>query len=263
MRQSEYLGELKENLEGKLAPEITKDILADYESFFVSGREDGKTDDEISGELGSPAFLAKSLLEEQAEIETGRSDKHLANPGRRLGAYFIDTVIAVLPAFIVTCIIGSTLLSYFLLIMYPSPLSGVFVYSSYATYQEFITIESIPYSPDNAETGRKIVREDTRKPSPVSIAAALFTLAFYLLYSLTATLIFQGQTVGKKLMRIKVRRSNTGPLTKGGILSRELLGKILINSIPVIPLISIFMILFTKEHQALHDMLADTIVADV
>ncbi|NLI93138.1 MAG: RDD family protein [Peptococcaceae bacterium] len=232
----------------------------------MSGREDGKTDDEISGGLGSPAFLAKALLDEQAEIETGQPDKHLANPGRRLCAYFIDAVIAVLPAFVVACILGSTLLSYFLFVMYPSPFPGALVYSSYTSYQEFITVESVPYSPDGVptvpEAGRKIVQEDARKPSPVSIAAALLALVFYLLYSLLATLIFKGQTVGKKLIHIKVRRSKTGPVTKGGIFSRELLGKILINSIPVVPLISIFTILLTKEHKALHDMLADTIVVE-
>ena len=82
MKQSEYLRELKENLDGKFSPEALKDILSDYESFFVSGREGGKTDDEISGELGSPAFLAKSLLEEHADHKPDQTDKHVANPGR-------------------------------------------------------------------------------------------------------------------------------------------------------------------------------------
>lgn len=267
MKQSEYLCELKENLEGMLTPEMLKDILSDYESFFVSGREDGKTDDEISGELGSPAFLARSLLEEQPEIETGQQDQHLANPGRRLSAYFIDALIAVLPAFVVTSILGSTILSCFLLIMYPSPLAGASIYTSYASYQEFSVIESRSYSPNSVSTvpeaSREIVQANVNKPSPLSVAAALFALAFFLLYSLAATLVFRGQTIGKKLMYIKVRRSNTGPVTKGGIFSRELLGKILINSIPLVPLISIFTILLTKEHKALHDMLADTIVVDV
>jgi uncharacterized RDD family membrane protein YckC len=84
-----------------------------------------------------------------------------------------------------------------------------------------------------------------------------------MLYSLGATLILRGQTIGKRLMRIKVRRSDTDPVTRGRIFSRELLGKILINSIPIVPFISIFTILLTKEHKALHDMLADTIVVEV
>lgn len=36
MKQSEYLRELKENLETRVSPAELKDILSDYESFFVS-----------------------------------------------------------------------------------------------------------------------------------------------------------------------------------------------------------------------------------
>jgi len=86
MKQREFLRELKENLESRISPEELEDILSDYESFFASGREEGKSDDEISEELGSPAFLAKSLLEEHGGKETIRQCKHISNPGRRLCA---------------------------------------------------------------------------------------------------------------------------------------------------------------------------------
>lgn len=64
-------------------------------------------------------------------------------------------------------------------------------------------------------------------------------------------------------MRIKIKRSNTATAGNGGLFLRECIGKILINSIPLIPLISFFTILFTSEHKALHDLLADTIVSDL
>jgi len=64
-------------------------------------------------------------------------------------------------------------------------------------------------------------------------------------------------------MHIKVMHSNKESAKRSSIFIRELLGKILINSIPIIPLVSLFTILFTKEHKALHDMLADTIVVEV
>lgn len=263
MKQFEYLNELKENLEGRLSPETIKDILSDYESFFVSGREEGKTDDEISAGLGSPAFLAKSLLEAQEETQVA-PDKHIANSGRRLCAYFIDAVIAVLPAFVVTYVLGSAILSYMLLIGYPSPLVGASTYLSFAAYQEYTTTDTSSHAVVSvSEDGEKNIQKDSRRPTPVSIAFAVFALVFYMLYSLGATLILRGQTIGKRLMRIKVRRSDTDPVTRGRIFSRELLGKILINSIPIVPFISIFTILLTKEHKALHDMLADTIVVEV
>ncbi|EHQ90580.1 RDD family protein [Desulfosporosinus youngiae] len=277
MKQSEYLRELKENLEGKLAPETVKDILADYESFFLAGREEGKTDDEISDGLGSPAFLAKSLLEGQAATENGltvKPDKHIAHPGRRLCAYLIDAAIAFLPVLVLTSFLGSAIMSFYMFIFYPAPLSGASVFLSYAAYGEYKTTESYPVEVQvQPETNREIVREggsnpervqkDFPKPTAVKIAAAWFALAFYLLYSLVATLLFRGQTVGKKLLRLKVRRSDTGPVSSGSIFLRELLMKTVINSIPLVPLISLVTILYSEEHKTLHDMLADTIVVNV
>lgn len=268
MKQFEYLDELKENLEGKLPPDTIKDILSDYEGFFVSGSEDGKTDDEISTELGSPAFLAKSLLATHEETQTAPLDKHISNPGRRLCAYFIDAVVAVLPVFVITCVLGSAMLSYILLILYPTPLVGALSYLGYATFEGYtISQEHIDLNTSShdtvSEAGAKNTSKDIRRPTSASITFAVFGLAFYMFYSLGAALIFRGQTVGKRLMHIKVRRSDTAPVTKGHIFNREFLGKILINSIPVVPLISLFTILFTKEHKALHDMLADTIVVEV
>lgn len=263
MKQSEYLRELKENLEGKLPQETLKDILSDYECFFLSGREDGKTDDEIANELGSPAFLAKSLLAEHAETEQALPDIRIANPSHRLSAFFIDAIIAVLPAFVVTCVLGSAVLSYVLLLMYPSPLAGASVLTGHSTYQELVATETTSDgSGAISGEGQEIIQSDSRKPTKASIALALISLAFYLLYSLGATLFFRGQTIGKKLMGIKVRRSDAAPLTKGSIFNRELLGKVVINSIPIVPVISIFTILFTKERKALHDMLAGTIVSN-
>lgn len=263
MKKFEYLSVLKENLEGKLPPEAIKDILSDYESFFLSGREEGKTDDEISTELGSPEFLSKSLLETQEEVQT---DKLIANPGRRLCAYLIDAVIAVLPFLIVTGILGSAIVSFLLLIQYPSPLVGALSSLAYNTYQVVTVTDtntSTTISASEKENTVNSINKDIRRPTPVSITFAIFGIAFYMLYSLVATLIFRGQTIGKKLMHIKVSHSGKVPLTKGSIIIREFLGKILINSIPIIPLISMFTILFTKEHKALHDILADTIVVEV
>lgn len=275
MKQTEYLRELKENLESQISPEELKDILSDYESFFVSGREDGKTDDEISQELGSPAFLAKSLLEEHIGKETLQQDKHITNPGRRLCAYVIDAIIAVLPTLILSLFIGTIMLPYLLFITYPSPGIGAMGYLSFSTYS---TLE-LTSSHEISENGEKVVKDDNvvrakkadnennwvngKKPNPITSILATLTLAFYLLYALICTLLFRGQTIGKKLMHIKVRRTNTESITKGTIFYREFLGKTLINSIPIIPLISFFTILFTKEHKALHDMLADTIVSDM
>lgn len=267
MRQSEYLNELKENLEGKLPKDAIEDILSDYESFFASGREEGKTDDEISMGLGFPAFLAKSLLDGHEGSQSTLKDKNIANPGRRLCAYVIDAAVAVLPSFVITSALGAGALSFILLILYPAPLAGALSYMGYATFQEFTSVQIIEFNnePQAAapEAEVKSTRTEAVKTSAVSAAFAAFGLAFYIFYSAAASFIFKGHTIGKKLMGINVRTSGKAALTKGTILSREFLGKILINSIPFVPVISLLTILFTREHKALHDMLADTVVTDI
>lgn len=278
MKQSEYLRELKENLESRVSPEVLRDILSDYESFFISGREDGKSDDEISGELGSPAFLAKTLLEDHSGRVVSQMDISIANPGRRLCGYFIDVVIAIIPALITCFIIGRAFaLPFLLFLTAPSPVAGASVYMGYVAFTEYsssgvVTVVRSVSSEDGAkeiytgsgtETNSQSYLADEKKPGLIISILAGVSLIFYLFYSLICTLIFKGQTAGKKLMGIKIRRLNAEPAATGVIIARELLGKILINSIPLIPLISFFTILFTKEHKALHDMLAGTIVTDI
>lgn len=256
MKQFEYLNELKQNLEGKLSAEMIEDILSDYESFFVSGREEGKTDDEISNDLGSPAFLAKSLLEAQEEKQTVPVDKHIANPGRRLCAYFIDAVIASLPASILACTLRNAIVPFMLLITYPFPSIAFSISTSTAAFSIYRAAE---YTVVGANSGLVLNSSEQR----LIFTFAVLSMAFYIFYSLSTSLLFEGQTVEKKFMHIKVCHSDTSQATAGYIFSREFLGKVLINSIPFLPIILIFTILFTKEHKALHDMLADTIVAEV
>ncbi len=271
MKQHEFLRELKEYLESRISPEELEDILSDYESFFVSGREEGKSDDEISEELGSPAFLAKSLLEEHTSRGKIQRNKHISNPGRRLCAYVIDAIISVLPVLVIAFIMAkSFILPYIMFLSYPSPLPGASIYLSYPEYTDFTekSVSGVIKTYVVTESGRmEMISENNPASGDKSrlprYILAILGLAFYLLYSLVCSLLLKGQTIGKKLMSIKILKSNENPATGGTIFYREFLGKILMNSIPIIPVISIFTILFTKEHKALHDMLADTIIVEV
>jgi len=269
MKKHEFLRELKENLESRLPPEELEDILSDYESFFESGREEGKSDDEISEELGSPAFLAKTLLEEHTAKETMQQRKHVCSPGRRLFAYVIDAVISVLPALIIALTMTRNLaLPYMMFLIHPSPLPGASIYLSYPAYTSLTersssgVIRTYVVTDGSTKTVSETNSTHNVKPKLLRSLIAYLGLAFYLFYSLVCSLILKGQTIGKKLMHISIRKSNTDPATGSTIFYREFLGKILLNSIPIIPIISIFTILFTREHKALHDMLADTIIAE-
>ncbi|MGM0396054.1 MAG: DUF1700 domain-containing protein [Bacillota bacterium] len=61
MTRNEYLKELKSYLNGLNENEL-REILLDYEEHFNIGRDKGKTDEEISSELGSPREVSDSIL---------------------------------------------------------------------------------------------------------------------------------------------------------------------------------------------------------
>lgn len=261
MKQSEFIQELKANLAERLNEQELADILSDYESFFTSGREEGRTDDQISQALGSPTFLAQSLLEEQNGKNDKVLNKRIANPGKRLCAFLIDSIIASIPSFIVTLIIGTAVVPFiFMILFYSTPALSLSVYTASASFSQDESYATITDA--KGQVVKTQIEHSGNKPASSLIYIGIAGIIFYLFYALLSTWLLKGQTLGKKLMCIKVRSSMTDPVSKGTIFYREFLGKVLINSIPLVPLISIFTVLFTKEHKALHDMLADTIVSD-
>jgi len=268
MKEFEFLRELRKNLEHKIPDEELKDILSDYEAFFASGREEGKTDDEISNDLGSPAFLAKQLLEDRdcANQKKGVPPVgKFANPGKRLCAYMLDAVIAVMPiALIALVLFRNILMPGLMAVSYPSPASGTFV--SLAFYQ-FAgpspgVVSSYTVGPNGIVYSTGISNAARHSSYTVKRIIAFSALAFYLLYSLVCSMILKGQTIGKKIMKIKIQNLNEKPATRGAIFYREFIGKTLLNSIPIVPLISFIAMLITNEHKTLHDMIADTVVVD-
>lgn len=61
MEKEQYLSELKEALKETLDPKQTDDILADYSEFFDAGLAEGKSEEELCREFGSPEKAAEEL----------------------------------------------------------------------------------------------------------------------------------------------------------------------------------------------------------
>ena len=111
MTREEYLRELQTGLEERLTKEETADIVAEYAGFFESGREEGRSEEDVASALGSPAGLVRMLAGEKAgqgpafpvsppAAPVVSSPIAAASPasvfpprasfGRRVGAYLID-----------------------------------------------------------------------------------------------------------------------------------------------------------------------------
>jgi len=185
-------------------------------------------------------------------------DIYPANIARRAVAYVIDAVVAFVPAFVLLLFLSQDYKGYAYIspALYPAPIAGT------------ITLIDIPKEVN--ETIGTTVAESSgaeRYEFNYSLSGtfarllSVVVILFYLLYSTLATYLFEGHTFGKYLMKIDVVATDT---EKPGlkIVLRELVGKVLLNSTIIIPVISIFTILFTPKHLAIHDMIFKTRVVE-
>ncbi len=91
---------------------------------------------------------------------------------------------------------------------------------------------------------------------------SVVAIVFYVFYGTFTTCIFEGKTFGKHLMKINTVAVDTEkPMKK--LLFREIFGKVILNTIPIIPLISFFTIIFTPKHLSIHDMIFGTRVVEL
>lgn len=75
MNRKEFLDELENALTGRMPEGDVREILSDYGDIFTQGKTDGKTDDDITMEIGSPARIARKILEDSAEFESGQQNR--------------------------------------------------------------------------------------------------------------------------------------------------------------------------------------------
>ena len=68
--KNDYLDVLRDYLLKFYSEEETLDILRDYEEYFLNGKLDGKTEEEIILELGSPKKIVQEIREEEKNISS-------------------------------------------------------------------------------------------------------------------------------------------------------------------------------------------------
>jgi uncharacterized RDD family membrane protein YckC len=99
--KNEFLRELENSLRGQLLEEDIIEIISDYGDVFDNGKSEGKNENEISDEIGSPASIARTILEDisksigySGSFKNIKSDtSNLAPMSKRVGAYIIDTFV--------------------------------------------------------------------------------------------------------------------------------------------------------------------------
>ena len=72
MTKLDYLSSLERYLKRQLPEEEIHEIMRDYAEYFEDGKNQGKTEDEISAGLGSPYEVAQQILTEEKGEEPQR-----------------------------------------------------------------------------------------------------------------------------------------------------------------------------------------------
>jgi len=272
MNRKEFLDELENALTGRMSEGDVREVLSDYGDIFAQGREDGKTDDTISAEIGSPARIARKILEESPDfegnarqytefqkninektsrifdrmVEPDRSvdAAQLASMGRRLGAYIIDGL----------CL-GVVGIGLMLAMFAP-----VF-------FTRFLNMDTMyNFLPQEMGMG-KVMMIGNAFPRffSMNIVMLITLLGFSNLFTTIILWATNGYSPGKWLLGLRVVKLNGEKVTFVDALLRELIIKGIANSIlsGILNVISFVWGCVTENRKTVHDLAAQTRVLKI
>ena len=299
MTREEYLRELQTGLEERLTKEETADIVAEYAGFFESGREEGRSEEDVASALGSPAGLVRMLAGEKAgqgpafpvsppAAPVVPSPIAAASPasvfpprasfGRRVGAYLIDRrAVFLIVALLIAAAVwlsspgtdtgtggaasqiqahlddGSAVRAEAPMVIAFGPL--LLLLSILAPQLGFpLILLFFLRSPINPET----YKAEAALLTGVMLVGLLLTL----LYKPVLECLWNGRTLGKRLMGIRVAAPDGGKAGAGRIFVRELVGDFLLGGMTggITTIVSIFTASIGREHKSVPDYIASSIV---
>ena len=168
-------------------------------------------------------------------------------------AYVIDAIIAVMPAIVMYVIFAGEIRT-LAPVYYPAPVIGA------------VSMVDLPVEVNKSVS---IVKDDEgiittsnhTMTADAMRALSVLVIVFYVGYSAFCTALYDGRTVGKKIMHLRVVTDReTKPLK--AYLLREILGKIIINSTVIIPVISVVMAIIMPKKKTIHDFIGGTRVIE-
>jgi uncharacterized RDD family membrane protein YckC len=297
MTKNEFLTELENSLEGKLALDEINEILNDYNDIFENSIYDGKTEECSALELGSPAKIARKILEDAPAYIPEKQSKSKPNN------VYTDTIMLAsisnrFAAFAVDTIIGAIILIVIMTVAYVPFLSqeqttwsvdngGSGYEAKFHKDKDGLTtnIEVVDRQGERAFTGsseefsnfldsKKLdISKDFSKrkyvttvkmpfPSRIKFLIILIAFGFSNLFNSFITWKLKGYTIGKKLFKIKVEKIDGSKLTFIDALFRELIIKSFANVIlgGLLNFGSLIWAALTNERNTVHDRAAKTVV---
>lgn len=193
--------------------------------------------------------IVEEIVEEVKSTEVTK-EYYNAPFVKRGVAFLIDGFVAFLPALVMYIIITGGFTGY-TPAFYPAPIFGA------------VSMVDLPIATNDKLNIMETDQGGTTEYHNVSLyatgarALSVFVILFYVGYQAFALVVYEGKTVGKKLMGIKVIKEDGNKIDKGYLI-REVGGKVLLNSTIIVPVISVITILVTPKRKAIHDMISGT-----
>jgi uncharacterized RDD family membrane protein YckC len=300
MTRQEFLTELENSLEGKLPKDEISEILNDYNDIFDNSIYDGKTEESTSSELGSPAKIARKILEDtpvyipekESKFKAKNADtdtRNLASIPNRFAAFAIDTIIGAIILVVIMAAAYVPLLTQEQttwsvdkggsgyeakfhkdraglttnIEVLDSKGKKAFEGSS-EEFSNFLDSKKLDISKDFSK--RKYVTTVKMPfPSRIKFLIMLVAFGFSNLFNSFITWKLKGYTIGKKLLKIKVQKLDGSEISFIDALFRELIIKSFANVIlgGLLNLGSFIWAALTNERNTIHDRAAKTVVVSV
>lgn len=249
MNKNEFLNELRNALDGRLPEPDISEITSDYGDIFDNNTGNGKSEEETAAEIGSPARIARTILEDGAErkifdkviepdqnVEIGK----LAPMCLRLGAYIIDGVL-----------LGVVAIGGFIALLAP-----------FAFY-----VRSSSYVVNHAATYIGPMGNGAMHMGGIAPRFAFFNIIIIFLllgaFNLFTTIILwatNGYTPGKWVLKMRVVKIDGSKISFLDAFLRELVVKCIANSL-LSGLLNIGSFIWgcvTDDHKTVHDLLVHT-----
>ena len=286
MNKNEFLNELRNGLEGKLPEPDIGEITSDYGDIFDNNTADGKSEEETAAEIGSPAKIARTILEDESAGRSKTADAYtadsnggreytdfqrninektskifdkviepdrnveierLAPMSRRLGAYIIDGI------FLGVIVIGG-------LVALLAPFMFYTRTSSFTT-----AVNGVPVG-----IGGGFMMEHMVNNGFTTIATFMNIMIIVLLFGafnlLTTIFLWatNGYTPGKWILRMRVVKISGEKISFLDAVLRELVIKCIANSLlsGFLNIGSFIWGCATEDHKTAHDLLVRTRVVE-
>lgn len=284
MNKNDFLHELENALEGRLPEPDIREIVSDYGDIFDNGTALGKSEEEVSAEIGSPARIARTILEDGADAgrtagasQAGRGEReytdfqrninektskifdkviepdrnveieNLASMSRRLGAYIIDGIL-----------LGAVTMG--ILIALSAPL--MYMVRTSASEVEYVT-SSVGHM------GSTVVNTGLMPAFGMGFGIMNIVLLALLLgaFNLFTTIFIwatNGYTPGKWMLKVRVVKIDGSKISFLDALLRELVIKCIANSVAsgFLNIGSFIWGCVTEDHKTVHDLVAKTRVVE-